>query len=335
MNEVKWIKLSIEMFDNRKIKHLRKLPDGNSIVLIWVMLLTLAGKCNAGGMIFLTQNIPYTTKMLADELDFEENTVKLALEALESFGMISTDGFLSIVGWEEHQNEDALSAIRERDRAAKQRYREKQKQKQLSAGIVGATENKNGHVQEMSKDMSKDNEMDMSKDMSKDKGTDVSLDSSYSVSTSTFNSSSEEEEMGVQGEERGQEASEAKPVEKPAKKTTAKAKKKISGDLFEDFADGDEELLAALRDYERSRNSRKKPLTERSKTQLINKLRDKYPRHQWVAIVDQSTLRGWDSFYPLKNDEDWNANGRGGNSGGGNVFFENAREMVTNDSIRN
>jgi hypothetical protein len=81
MAEVKWIKLTTDMFDNRKIKHLRKLPEGNSIVLIWVMLLTMAGRCNASGMIFLTENIPYTPKMLADELGFEENTVKLALEA--------------------------------------------------------------------------------------------------------------------------------------------------------------------------------------------------------------------------------------------------------------
>ena len=87
MAEIKWIKITTDMFDNRKIKHLRKLPEGNNIVLIWVMLLTMAGRCNAGGMIFLTENIPYTPKMLADELGFEENTVKLALQFLEQFNM--------------------------------------------------------------------------------------------------------------------------------------------------------------------------------------------------------------------------------------------------------
>ena len=82
MADVKWIKITTDMFDNRKIKHLRKLPEGNNIVLIWVMLLTAAGRCNASGMVFLTENIPYTPKMLADELEFEESTVVLALEAL-------------------------------------------------------------------------------------------------------------------------------------------------------------------------------------------------------------------------------------------------------------
>ena len=126
MAGVKWVKLTIDMFDNRKIKHLRKLPEGNNIVLIWVMLLTMAGRCNAGGMIFLTENIPYTPKMLADELDFEENTVILALQVLEQLNMIVTDnGFFTIAGWEEYQNIDGLDKIREQTRKRVAKHREK------------------------------------------------------------------------------------------------------------------------------------------------------------------------------------------------------------------
>jgi len=128
MAEVKWVKLTTDMFDNRKVKHLRKLPEGNNIVLIWVMLLTMAGRCNSGGMIFLTENIPYTPKMLADELDFEENTVILALQALENLDMIVTDnGFFAIAGWEEYQSTDRLAEIREYNRLAKQKSRAKKK----------------------------------------------------------------------------------------------------------------------------------------------------------------------------------------------------------------
>jgi predicted phage replisome organizer len=128
MAEVKWIKLTTDMFDNRKIRHLRRLPEGNNIVLIWVMLLTMAGRCNSGGMIFLTENIPYSPKMLADELDFEESTVALALKALEQLDMIVTDnGVFSIVGWEEYQNTDRLAEIREYNRLAQQKSRAKRK----------------------------------------------------------------------------------------------------------------------------------------------------------------------------------------------------------------
>lgn len=124
MSGVEWIKLTTDMFDNRKIRQLRRLPEGNNIVLIWVMLLTLAGRCNTGGMIFLTENIPYDSKMLADELRFEESTVLLALEMLERFGMISRNPLL-ITNWEEYQNAEGLERIRAqtRERVAKCRER--------------------------------------------------------------------------------------------------------------------------------------------------------------------------------------------------------------------
>lgn len=127
MDDIKWVKITTDMFDNRKIRHLRRLPEGNNIVLIWVMLLTMAGRCNAGGMVFLTETIPYTAKMLADELDFEENTVKLALSALEQLGMVTTsdNGYFCISGWEEYQNIEGMEKIRENKRLAQARWRAK------------------------------------------------------------------------------------------------------------------------------------------------------------------------------------------------------------------
>lgn len=137
MADVKWIKITTDMFDNRKIRHLRRLPDGNNIVLIWVMLLTMAGRCNSGGMIFLTENIPYTPKMLADELDFEETTVQLALNALERFNMIvANQGFFSIAGWDEYQNIEGMDRIREQNRLRQQKRREKAKQSLIGSGNV-------------------------------------------------------------------------------------------------------------------------------------------------------------------------------------------------------
>ena len=128
MADVEWIKITTDMFDNRKIKYLRTLPEGNNIVLIWVMLLTMAGRCNSGGMIFLTENIPYTTKILADEIGFDENIVKVAIAALEKLNMVTTNsGCLLIPGWEEYQNAKGLEKIREQTKLRVQKYREKQK----------------------------------------------------------------------------------------------------------------------------------------------------------------------------------------------------------------
>ena len=147
MADVKWVKITVDMFDNRKIKHLRRLPDGNNIVLIWVMLLTMAGRCNSGGMIFLTENIPYTAKMLADELDFEENTVQLALKALAQLNMIVVDqGYFSIAGWDEYQNVEGMDKIREQERLRKRAQREKQRR------LLGVSQDCHGTVTGQSRD---------------------------------------------------------------------------------------------------------------------------------------------------------------------------------------
>ena len=60
MSEIKWIKITTGMFQDEKIDYIESLPEADAILIIWIKLLTLAGKCNSNGFIFLTENIPYT-----------------------------------------------------------------------------------------------------------------------------------------------------------------------------------------------------------------------------------------------------------------------------------
>lgn len=64
----------------------------------------------------------------------------------------------------------------------------------------------------------------------------------------------------------------------------------------------DKELGEALKAFATMRQRMRKPLTDRAKGMLITELQ-KYPRHQWVALVDQSIKKGWTSIYPLKGEE--------------------------------
>jgi predicted phage replisome organizer len=129
MGEVQWIKIYIDMFDKRKIKKVRRLPAGNDLLLIWIMLLAMAGKCNAGGMIYITESVPFTEEDLADELDFDVNTIRLALKAFEELDMITTtpDGFINVTGWEEYQNIEGMDKIREQNRIRQKKWYDKQK----------------------------------------------------------------------------------------------------------------------------------------------------------------------------------------------------------------
>lgn len=128
MPNVKWIKITTDMFDNPKIKYLRSLPDGDRLLLVWVAVLTMAGRCNSSGMLILSDTIPYNADMIANEFDFDVNTVKLALNTFCKLSMIAVvDGVFSVPGWSEYQSTDKLEQIRERDKERKRIERAKKK----------------------------------------------------------------------------------------------------------------------------------------------------------------------------------------------------------------
>lgn len=132
MAEVKWIKVSTDMFEsNRKIKQIELMPEGDTILVIWLKLLLLAGNVNDGGNIYLTPEIPYTDEMLANELRRPLATVRMALSLFERFGMIEIiDDILHLSSWERYQNTEKLAEIREYNRLAQQKSRAKRKQLQ-------------------------------------------------------------------------------------------------------------------------------------------------------------------------------------------------------------
>lgn len=127
MAEVKWIKVSTDMFEsNRKIKQIEVMPEGDTILVIWLKLLLLAGNVNDGGDIYLTPEIPYTDEMLANELRRPITTVRLALTTFEKFGMIEIiDDILHLSSWEKYQSTDKLAEIREQTRKRVAKCREK------------------------------------------------------------------------------------------------------------------------------------------------------------------------------------------------------------------
>lgn len=129
MADVKWIKVSTDMFEsNRKIKQIEMMPEGDTILVIWLKLLLLAGNVNDGGAIYLTPEIPYTEEMLATELRRPLNTVKMALAIFERFGMIEiVDDILHLSAWEKYQNVEGMERIREQTRARVAKSRERKR----------------------------------------------------------------------------------------------------------------------------------------------------------------------------------------------------------------
>ena len=128
MAEAKWIKLAINLSDHRKIKRIRKMPDGDSLVLFWVFLLTRAGESNRSGGLYLTEGLAYSAEDLAADFDFSEEFVEEALSIFEKYGMIQQfENVYFIKNWENYQSTESLTKIREQNRIRQANFRAKQK----------------------------------------------------------------------------------------------------------------------------------------------------------------------------------------------------------------
>ena len=125
---VKWIKITTDIFDDEKILLIEAMPDAYAIITIWFKLLCLAGKQNNSGVFMLNDKIPYTGDMLATIFRMNQMTVKLALETFQRFGMIEIiDDVITIPNWGKHQSLEQLEEYRERNRVYMKEYRERQK----------------------------------------------------------------------------------------------------------------------------------------------------------------------------------------------------------------
>ena len=128
MADVKWIKLAVGLPDDRKIKQIRTLPDGDTLALLWVFLMCLAGETNDNGMVYFTKEIPYTEEMLSEQFKMDINTVRLGLNTFCKFGMIEiVEDIILLSSWEKWQATDSLDKMREDGRKRVARHRAKQK----------------------------------------------------------------------------------------------------------------------------------------------------------------------------------------------------------------
>ena len=128
MAEVKWIKLTTDIFDDEKILMIESLPSADTIIVIWFKLLALAGKSNNNGVFMMNNRIPYTDEMLAAIFRRDDKVVKVALNTFEQFGMIEIiDDVITIPNWDKHQNLDAYEKKKERDRRLQAERRAKQR----------------------------------------------------------------------------------------------------------------------------------------------------------------------------------------------------------------
>jgi predicted phage replisome organizer len=164
--DVKWIKICVDIFDDEAIELIEQMPEGDAIIVIWLKLLTKAGKINNSGLIYFKENIPYTDEMLSTILKRNIGTIRLALQVFQKFGMIEileTNEIL-ISNWDKHQNLERLEKIREQTKDRVRKYRDNQKLLTCNVTVT------HGNATDIDKDKDKDNNIVPKKNKSSKSG---------------------------------------------------------------------------------------------------------------------------------------------------------------------
>ena len=128
MADVKWIKITTNIFNDEKIMLIESLPESDAIIVIWFKLLCLAGKQNNSGVFQMTNGLPYSEEMFASVFRKPVNTIRLALKTFQMYGMIEIiNDVVTLPNWEKYQSLDALEKKKEYDRKYQANRRQQQK----------------------------------------------------------------------------------------------------------------------------------------------------------------------------------------------------------------
>lgn len=269
MNEVKWIKIVTDIFDDDKILLIESLPAADTIIVIWFKLLCLAGKQNNSGVFIFNDKIAYNEDMLSTIFRRDKNTVKLALDTFENFGMIERiEGVITIPNWNKHQTLDSYELKKIRDRQYQTQRREKQRK------LIEKSSDKSSDKKRLIAQPSDDESLPVAfSEEERERDIDIEIDKEKNIK---------------------KESSELKPqtdISTPYK------------DAFAEFSGENAELLKAFRNFEKMRKKIRKPLSDEAKKRLITKLKSlsEDPDTQ-IKILNQSEDNCWLSVFALKQD---------------------------------
>lgn len=268
MADVKWIKITTDIFDDEKILLIEGLPSSDEIIVIWFKLLILAGKQNNNGVFLMNERIPYTDEMLATIFRRDINIVRLALKTFEQFGMLElVNNVITITNWNKHQQLDSYEKKKQQDRERQKARRAEQKVLALGTKDV----NKNSEGEKKSRDsrwtiagQSRDSRENVAENRGLDKEEDIDIDKEKNIKK-----------------------------EKPNKSA-------LDDLIFKYTSNPD--LNKAIKDFVDMRKRIKKPLTERALNILFVKLDTLSGGNDSnkIKILENSILNCWQGIFELK-----------------------------------
>ena len=117
MRERKYVKFRVDMYEDTKFKIIDMKPERDLIHYVWTRLVTLAGKVNLEGDLYMSKNLPYTIETLAIEFNRGTEQIKLALDVFIELEMIelTEENVYRVKNFAKHQNIKVKEKIKSKD----------------------------------------------------------------------------------------------------------------------------------------------------------------------------------------------------------------------------
>lgn len=180
-----WLKLKEDFFDDKQIRYLRSLPDGDKVLITYLKMQLKSLK--SAGTIRYDRILPSSEEELALLLDEDINIVKFTVKALVQINAIEIlkDDSIYMLAMQELIGNEGASAERVR------RYRENKNQKALQCNTSVTAGNKcnelcHGEIEvniELEKELEKDKELDAEAEIEKMKNTIFTLCKEKGINT--------------------------------------------------------------------------------------------------------------------------------------------------------
>ena len=137
MYDIQWFKVESNIFSNRKIQIILKLPYGDTYFRVWIQLIALAVECNNEGRLEIGENNPMTIQNFSKIMGKSYKKMKNILEKFVELEMLIKEGETFLIkNWNVYQSIDKYEIVREQGRERQRKHREKSKNESEKSNVT-------------------------------------------------------------------------------------------------------------------------------------------------------------------------------------------------------
>lgn len=146
MYGIQWFKVDKNIFSNRKIQLILKLPEGDTYFRVWLQLLAIAVECGNEGILEIGEK-PILIQDFSKIMGKSNKKIEKILDKFLELGMLKKEGKTFLIkNWDKYQSIEKYEKYQMQNRARQRKYREKIKSENEKSNVTitfNNTEDKN------------------------------------------------------------------------------------------------------------------------------------------------------------------------------------------------